>query len=309
MDIIKEYNTIDSNLYLGKLCWYSVPEHVTSDHSFLTTKMSEYKVNNTPPPAPRGVDVFKRACTAAQHEATENILDTPTKVRYMILPSGHDSEAVWRTLVKEALDSSNHVFFYENIAQIRYIRATEEIQLTDFLNEDHTHSLFHEVRSYYDRNINLLTAYAIREFIRKTLENNLHSTCVRPSGGVYFVQKEYFDDLQALENVINDIPSATLHTLPLIDDSKQREMLRLAFEDESVGEIDRLLGDVAEILKSEGSITQNRFLSFANEYDLLRSKVAEYSDLLDMAMTSTASRLEIMSNSLFELLSKVKTND
>lgn len=316
--VLHAYDAIPDELLLGKLCWYSVPESATTSYYNFVALLLANGINDVSPPQPRGIDVFKRACTAAEHKVKEigatfdpaaPELVEYTNVRYMIRPSGHDSDYVWRTIVREQLDAGEHVLAYQNLGKIKYVRSDGTI-LLEGLSPTHTDKvkdIVAGVRRYYNENIDLLTAYGIREFTRRNLEGNLHAICVRPSGGIYFVQRDHFESLAAIETVVNSVPDATFHSLPLIDDSKQREMLRLAFEEESVGEVDRLLGDMAEILKDEDKkVTEKRFLAFKEEYDQLRTKVADYSDLLDTAMVSTASRLEIMQDSLMTLLGRVK---
>ena len=316
--VLHAYDAIPEDLLLGKLCWYSVPESATTSYYNFVALLLANGITDVSPPQPRGVDVFKRACTDAEHKVQEAVSaqdpDDPDakvykNVRYMIRPSGHDADYIWRTIVREELDSGEHVLDYTNLGRIKYVRTDGTIILEGLVMERaaKVQDIVEGVRRYYKENIDLLTAYGIREFTRRNLERNLHAICVRPSGGIYFVQRDNFESLNAIETVVNSVPDAVFHSLPLIDDSKQREMLRLAFEEESVGEVDRMLGDIADILKDDDKkVTEKRFLAFKEEYDQLRTKVADYSDLLDTAMVSTASRLEIMQDSLMALLGRVK---
>ena len=318
--VLDGYESVPEELLLGKLCWYSVPESATTSYYNFVALLLANGINDASPPQPRDVDVFKRACTAAEHKLKEPVeipnpenptetMTTYKNVRYMVRPSGHDSDYIWRTIVREELDSGEHVLDYTNLGRIKYVRSDGTIILEGLAmnRAEKVQDVVEGVRRYYKENIDLLTAYGIREFTRRNLERNLLAISVRPSGGIYFVQRDQFQALEAIETVVNSVEGATFHSLPLIDDGKQREMLRHAFEDESVGEVDRLLGEMAEILKDDDKkVTEKRFLAFKEEFDAIRGKVVEYSDLLDTAMVGTASRLEIMQDSLMSLLGRVK---
>lgn len=288
---------------LGRLCWYSVPESAsTKYHHFLGILLS-HGITEASPPAPRGVDVFKRACTDAQFDCVED----GARVRYSVRPTGHDTEKVWRNIIREELDASEHALTYDDLGTVTYHRKTDHVSAHNEL-KGRGPEIFETIKQYFSEHIDLLTAYAIREFARKNLERNLHAICARPSGGIYFVQKEFLDGLDAIENVVNGVEGAMFHSLPLVDNDKQRAMLRDAFENESVGEIDRLLGEIGEILKGDKDISTKKFMSFRDEYEAIRTKVAEYSDLLDVAMEATSFRLETMSEVLTDLLGRVKVD-
>lgn len=286
---------------LGRLCWYSVPESASTKYHHFIGNLLSHGINEATPPAPRGVDVFKRACTDAQHDTVED----GRKVRYSVRPTGHDSEKVWRNIIREELDATEHVLEYSDLGKVTYDRKTDHVSAHEGFTGN-GEAVYARIKSYFEANIDLLTAYAIREFARKNLERNLHAIVVRPSGGLYFVQNDFLDGLEAIENVVNEVEGAMFHSLPLVDNDKQRTMLRDAFENESVGEIDRLLGEAGEILNSEGSISKKKFLSFRDEYEAITSKVAEYSDLLDVAMEATSFRLETMNDVLMELFGRIK---
>lgn len=302
-------DSYESGLVLGQLCWFSIPE-MRVDHAVVVRQMQQSGLDQlTLPPVPRTADVFKRACTAAQKKRVYTA-DPGILHNYMVREVGKDSERIWRQLVLEVVDTNGRSLDYQRLVELTFDRASNTISV-EWLQDPKTSvpaasEIITEIRHYYKEWNNALTSYALRELIRNLLER-LHSTVVRPSGGVYFVHEEHCDMLFALEDMVNNLPGGcSFHTLPLLDDRKQRDMLRKAFEEESIGEIDRILGEMSEILKSDAKITSARYADYANQYNTLTAKVAEYSDLLDEAMVQTASRLEIMQATIISLMDTVK---
>jgi hypothetical protein len=301
---LKKY---DSEMFLGRLAWYNVTELSFIDHAEFCKALVSYGLDTILPPAPRPSDVFKRACTASQRK---KVPTSEPRVfnNYMIREVGKDVDNIWRHLVREQVDTEGHVLSYEAVYELHFFRPTITVKSKRMGNGiDHVaDDVVDSMKSRFKELDNLLTPMAVRHFLRKTLEA-LHATTVRPSGGVYFLREDHATIITALEDVIGQLPvGSSFHSLPLIDDTKQRSMLKRAFEDESIGEVDSLLGEIAQIIKGKKQITADKYAEYKVEYDRLRSKVADYSDLLDEAMEATASRLEIMNDVLFDLVAQVK---
>lgn len=311
-DIYAKYDGRD--MFLGYLVWYTVTEDTEVEHSVFTaqllTQLNDVLDEDVElPPAPRPSDVFKRACKASERKRQLPVDDTHSATNYMIREAGADPDHVWKVIVRERVDTEGHSLGYDELYRVTFVRKPGVIKFEN-INGQHdltADTICDNIDVYYHANLNKLTAYAVREYVRKLLERQLHAIKVRSSGGVYFVSKDKSPVVEAIDSIVNGLDSsANFHIMPLVDDSKQREMLKAAFEDESIGEIDSLLGDITDILKSDKRITADRYAGFQASFTELRKKIVSYSDLLDEAMEATASRLEIAQTQMFELLAKVK---
>lgn len=312
-------DTYDNSLFLGRLVWYSVTEETKVNYSdFCGEILNVYSTLNGTippvlPPAPRDVDVFKRACTAAKRVNVPAPVNVAySKSNYTVRPAGSDETKVWRVIVREDLDTENHSLGYTELVKIAYDRNMNAIMFTPLVaptDDAVAPEMSKDIQDYYTREAGNLTAYFIREYVRRMLERDLYAIRVRPSGGVYFIHEQYAPVVEALETAMSNIADkygSSMHSLPLLDDGKQREMLRAAFESESVGEVDRLLGDVSEILRDNKQISMERYQKFAEDQNALVKKVADYSDLLDQALDLTGSRLEMLQDVMFNLAGQVK---
>jgi hypothetical protein len=296
----------DTDLTLGHIAWFTLPESAATTVANLTALCARYKlVPPSTPSAPRATDVFKRACTSVQ---TNRLPTTDPNVYVNLLSRrvGHDADHVWRRLVQEVVDTNGHTLSYDEVYEFRFDRSTSTVVTTPliWMPRPEAVSAASEVQAYFDTRRDLITSFTIREWVRAVLRG-LSSVALRD--GVYYLQAQHAEQMHALENVVNALSGATCHTLPLIDDRKQRAMLKQAFEDESVGEADRLIGQIAEILHDpDQSVTTDRFANLKVEYDRLRGRVVDYSDMLSDSMGSSAARLEVLQASIGELLDRVR---
>lgn len=291
----------DPNLFLGRLCWYSLSDNVRISRQDFLDELKDKNVNFGSLPEIRAVDVFKRGCTNSErnkylptHQECDDLgVPFGCHINYMFRNAGQDKDKVWRTLVREIVDSNGHELSYIEVASLIYDRSTETIDYqSKIVLSDTEKDVIKDVYDYFKAEADIVTPYAIREFVRKGIEWHLHAIKVRESGGIYFVQEQFSSQLLALSDAVNNI-GGTFHDLPLLDDSKQREMLRKAFEDESLDDVNVMLAEIADILKNNKTISQNRFIDMKERYNKLIKKVLEYSNILDEAMTTTSSYLDI----------------
>lgn len=314
-ETIDKLTTYDPALFLGRLCWYTVTEDLNVSHQDFNAKAMDVFFDVDVPPTmpgfPKTADVFKRACTASQR-LNIPVDDCPDcKANYLTRATGHDDQRVWRTIVRETIDANDHSLGYTELVTVTFERKTEKIKVTvhDQLIEDPIGTeMAEDIKAYVNAKVDVMTAYAAREFTRKYMERNLFATCVRPSGGVYFVAESHAAEVEALDTLLNGIGvGASFHFMPILDDAKQREMLRAAYESETIGDIDEVISEMAAIMAdSTKKISSSRFANFAVTAQEMRRSIAEYSDLLNESLEATADRLEIMDEVLISLMGHVK---
>ena len=305
----------DTSMWLGRIIWYSLTEDAAIDYeSFVQlAETTLADVEHTPLPSPpRSFDVFIRACTKAQSKRTP--LTDSSYANYLVRHVASEAGDVWRNIVREVVDSEGHRLSYAEVVQLHFERSTSKIHV-DILDQDIYNSdlnivdVLDQIHDYYDSENNKLTTYTIREFIRKNLEWRLHSIKVRPSGGIYFVHETNGPGVDAFEALVAGLPgSNTLHQLPLLDDGKQREMVREAFETEAIEEVDTLIAELREVVSSERKVSANKFADYHEKFSTLTEKIAGYSDLLDMTLTKTSFRLESLQELLTSTLSQVRSS-
>jgi hypothetical protein len=293
---------------LGMLAWYSVPETAEITHAEFVKLVETSDAPVKTPEVPKAADVFRRACNAAKS------LKQPTGIpdvfaNYTMRDAGYDDGFVFRRMVEEKVDGKNHSLGYRVLGLVSFAKKGVRASFSRDIPEDdpaigYWDDMCKDINDFIDARMLFLTAIAVRETARRSLETTLRGTRVRPGGGVYFVAVEKAEKLEALDYVINSVDNASFHILPLIDDEKQREMLKVSFEDESVEETDRLVGEIATLLKSDKNIPAKTFTNIQQRYAEQKGRMTEYSALLNDALNRSSTSLEVANAQIRKLLDK-----
>jgi hypothetical protein len=302
-------------LFLGMLVWYTVPESVWVDYSQFTSQCMQLNAPVEIRKAPKASDVFLRACTTVEGNYKKRPVSTyavnqsnAAYSNYLIRKAGSDADWICKQVVVEYVDLSDHQLSFEVLGDIRFHKNTHQMicQPTGIGYADDTFTtITDDIRSYYKKREMLLTPYTIREAFRRALEGPMMALSVRTAGGVYYVNSQQGENLSAVERLASQIEGMTLHILPLIDDSSQREMLKAAFEDDSVGELQRLMGDINDVIDTKGSLTTKQLVAFQERYDEYRKRTREYSDILDDSLDTASASLLLCKETIKSAFSKV----
>lgn len=303
--------------FLGRICWYSVPEatlvgHMEFCRDLVTRDLDRYHL----PLAPKPADVFRRASKSVQGR---HQLNDKFTVNYLVRDLALSPEEVERALVREVVDSDSHVLWFATVAVMTFSRENcfvrtkhtppAKMDVEDWTNKiDHAcrnleEQKLNEIKSTYAFNTHYVTSYVVRETVRKIL-SRIDATVMRD--GVYFVGESRTPELERLEELINGIEGCSFHSLPLVDDSRQREMLKAAFLDDCLGQIDDLIGKIRKLSENDVRITPNRFADFQVLRTELRDRAEVYQSMLETSLGETKVRLEALDQQLWELIERVR---
>ena len=293
------------NALLGWLCWYFVPESIRVDHEEVFKILVKAGLGGHVPKRPADSEVFRRITTAA---ARKRVPTKDPQVFENYLIRDIPSDDITRRIVCETVDTNNKRLGYFEVAEFTFERKTAKVKCNHFDNNAVANQICKSVKAEYEADRGCLNGYAIRMLILKVLKDACNATNVRyPSGGVYFVNEEYAGRLAALEKLGVALAElgAVVHTLPLIDDKRQRDMLKRAFEAESVDAIDRLLSEITDLKKSGARVTMDRYAGYVTTLNELNAKTKEYADLLETGLSSTNSRMAIFKKAVMGLKGQV----
>lgn len=304
-------NELDSSLFLGRLAWYSVPEMKVS-HNQVVAGLNAAKIGSILPPIPREHDVFKRVTGDAQVRKEPVVGEPNVFENYLLRPiEGRGENFVIRRLVVERVDRKGKKLGYRQLRDIFFDKSNGAITV----NTMHP-DLEPEINPIADRIVanvqreflawrGQLNAYSIREFVRKMLMG-WGATPVRD--GLYFVPEERASDVNCLDQFVNSLPGgAMFHSMPLLDDVKQRTMIRTAFESDTTGAIDKVMVEIKQLRDSGKEITSDHYAKIKTKYDRLVSKTSDYRGILETTLDSSESQLELFQRQVIELITQVKT--
>lgn len=247
----------------------------------------------------RPIDAFRKAAKEFAHKFPPV---NQVRSELMVRPVGDDAEESYFHLVLEHAvyqAGKKRQLFFEKVGELTFTRGTKNRatgeytgygvsarRTTNHLPEPLTavedQWLTERLVTFEDRFDHLLhymDSHAVRTFVREYVYAR-SGTCVKESGGLYFVKQEHADEIGRLAAWVKSIGSE-FHTLPLLNLEDQRAMIMEAFEDEIIKEVDRLTAEIAKILKDQGrQIEEKTFDLYSGRAAELTAKVNEYSGML-----------------------------
>lgn len=303
---------VDTEGLLGSLLWYSMSE-VRVPHADAVKIITDEGIHNTPN-KPRDADVFRRIASKVKRDKVptndENIFEAYRFIEFK------DDDTITRRMIRDTVDNSGRKIAVSERLDVTFKRDTSRIVI-DTIAPDvsgYDISLADEIVSGFDTWKGCLNAYALREWMRAHIYGRCLATKVKPGGGVYFVQQSFVGNVEALERIAEALQAYTVekygevefHSLPLLDDRKQRDMVQKYFEAETVDAVDEMMAEITRISKSTRKISSDKYAELLTQYQNLQSKTKDYEDLLEQKLASTTTRLDLFERSLKGILGKVK---
>lgn len=292
---------------LGHICWYSMSE-LCVDHAQVKAMLTTVGLKAHVPPYPKDHDVFKRVTTAAQRRKVPTNR-TGVYRNYMIRPVSEKGEGtITRRIVVETRNAAGKKLAYEQVRDFDYDRDMAVIRVRDLYatprQDPQVEAITQEVLDGFTQWRGRLNAYAIREMIRHLL---LKAGATMLRDGVYFLPEAQSATLDAVERFANDLdPAIDFHSLVLLDDVKQRKMIRRAFEADSIDAIDVMMEQIAEVRKGGKPISADRYARMLDDYRGLVARTTEYEGLLETGLGETKIRLNVFQRQIVQLLEMVK---
>lgn len=310
----------NDDLWLGHLCWYEVTKVAEITLKEWMASVYGTPVSDIVPKAPRAVDTFKKAIqSTADRRNVRVALNGSDTYTYKFLPrgSGQDAEHVYRSIVVEELDENQHRLVYEPVVKFTYDRASEKIlepeidrEVLEGFPEEVQHLIADKVEQvfrFYREQQEVLGRIKVRELIRSELQDKQRGIPAKESGGIYFVFNDNLGRLDALGDVVNGFAGCSFHSLPVVDDENQREMVRDAYENETSGEADILMKDIHDLLAGKkGGVTMKKAQELHARFSEQTKRLKTFQEHLDVGLDRTSARIDILQQQCMEVFKKVE---
>lgn len=271
----------------------------------------------------RPVDAFKKAARDFGHKfPTENDIRSELLVR----SAGEDGEQSYVHLILERVamqKGKKRRILFEKVGELTFTRGFKKdgeyhnhgvesrrttgslpTPLTAAENQWITEKLA-TFEDAYDHYLRFMDSHAVRTFVREYIYS-LSGTCVKESGGLYFIKQDHADITAKLQTWVQSIGSE-FHSLPLLNLVEQKQMILQAFEDETIKEVDRLVGEISKILKDpDRQIEEKTFDAYALRAAELSSKVQEYNNMLGARAERAQYEIQGFSQQCMALASRIR---
>lgn len=292
--------TLDKHSILGSLAFWSVSSTRIS-HSTVKDILEKVGLGHVIPKPPADADVFRRAFTNGsrrkyatdQPDVTENLL-----VRQVT----STSERIVKRIVAELVDAQGETLAYKEVITVRFnVNSPECIEIEELDYHANALKLATELQTEYLAERGCLNGEGVRNIIRRTF-TACRATPIRD--GVVFVMEDHAIQLAALEDLATHIPGCIVHALPLLDDRKQRDLLKRAFQSEAADELDHIVSEIDLLLETGGSVSQKKHSLFEQRVAEVKAKATDYSKLLEDEIETEDLRLQLVNDRMNKLLQK-----
>lgn len=300
--LLSSYTDAIANLpdeaFLGSLLWFSISAaDVNLDDARAELEKAGLSTDGMRRIL-RPVDAFKKASRDVAHKFPAS--GDGVRAEFLVRDAGEDSEHQSKHIILERVvkhGSKRVRIVYEKVGELMFTRGVKKHGVYQDYGVSYrrsTSALSHPLTpsedewlsaqldtfaARFDHLLHYMDSHAVRSFVREYIAR-LSGTCVKESGGLYFVKQEHAEELAALGSWIKHIGSE-FHSLPLLNLEDQRQMIMEAFEDETVKEVERLMGEVAKILSDpDRQIEEKTFDAYGLRAAELSQKVAEYNQML-----------------------------
>lgn len=255
----------------------------------------------------RPTDAYRKASAAMARKFKE--VDG-VRAELLVRSLGEDAEQAYRQLILERVSTKEgrkRRVFYEKVASVTWNRGTrgsngeylghsvESERTTHLLGSPLTAEedewLTVALRTFpdnYERMLTHLDTHAVRSYVRETIYDHLGGTCVKGSGGLYFVKQDHADIVARLGEWVRGVGSE-FHSLPLLNLQDQREMILAAFEEETLEDVGKLQEEIARMIKAGTPILAKTYDQFVEKAVVHAARARDYGT----AMGRRAERAEI----------------
>jgi hypothetical protein len=294
---------ITEEMILGYIALVSIPNAPVSTAKLRRAWLMHGQDEKMVPKDRRAADVFAQACRSVESRRTHSERTTEIKVD-RVLQS--EEESVYQ-VTQMLRDKDLKLIEHPKAMRLTYTARDGKIKdepLDDRKLYKELQQLADEIRKHFDQNASKVPGAKVRNAIRETLMAE-HATRVQ-NKGVYFVPKlarRTLDDLQGvLRDVYGDAGHAELAVLPLAADKPEKEMVKRHFEDSVTEDIDALLAEISQRLKSEQPLRGDRQANLVADRKRLNDGIDRYRDMLDDRLLLLGEKMTLLDDGLEQLL-------
>lgn len=272
----------------------------------------------------RPVDAYKKSSNEFKKRFPKDSRGIASEL--LVRSVGEDGAQAYRHLVLERTmmqDGKKRRLFYDKVGELTFNRgaktngeyvghSVEARRMTNHISSpltpDEDQWLSEKLVTFEDRYnhlLNYLDSHAVRTFVREYIYD-LSGICVKGSGGLYFVAQTHADTITKLGEWVRSVGSE-FHHLPLLDLVDQRDMILQAFEEETIEEVERLMGEVGKILSDpDRQIEEKTFDAYALRAAEMAQKIGEYNQMLGSRAERAQIEVQLYSQQVLSLTARIK---
>lgn len=337
---LKDYKSrlagISPTKFIGSILWYSVagtvergidgkrvsvPVRVHQD--VLEEWFDELGIDlGFLPPRIKKIDAFRNASSSVRMEYEVPGSDGSRFATLRIEEVKSDQEQVIRHVVRVVRDARKEQLSLDHMATIKFFRGGRTAkgkrhsgdhykpQILSRVRGDErirVAALIKEFETRYDDLSSHLHPPALRAVVRAIL-TSYNAIPMKSSGGLYFVHKSRWTQLQALQALMAKLGAGCeLEEMPLIDTVDKRTMLTEALEEKVVDDCNKLLVQIASVNEAckGGKVPGRKYAEVNASYTEIAAALEDYADLIGIAQGKATRALELALDSVMEMAGRL----
>lgn len=292
--------------WLGSLVWSTITESTVTEADLQSAAAAAGIDPKYLPSQSHPKDAMRKAMRTA--EVKRMPLGADRFLNLLAREVSSSKTALVYRIVRETVNAQNHVLSYDQPIEVTldgdavsWSRVPgEAVDTVDTDAAGRVVAAYSVARSTFD-------GHAVRNCVSAVLAD-CKPVAVRPSGGVYFVPLAFSTTVEALQKFIGLLADAgmrnghrsVMRSVPVVDASEQRDMVRESLEDQVASESDSLLRDVRKAL--EGKVTTKVAEGFIGRVKALRELAASYGEVLRTKQTDLEATVDVLLAQTRELL-------
>lgn len=293
--------------FLGYVAWYTITQPRVT-HLELREMVADLPLSKSVlPKAPRMGDAFKRACRYSERKKVA-IQGSDTFANFLIRNVAQDSTQVERHLVLEVVDEEGKRLDYHVVAQLTFDRTNDTLRVRQLRTDTALQALTDETLKMFTDNFDKASKYLDAQVLRLMIRQHLDvmsATSVRQQGSVYFIPIAAKKQTEALETLCQRLgKGSAFHSLPLVDTTKQREMIKDAFENDVHEQATQLIAEMTLKRQKGSTITAAKFTTYRNQFAKLKKDIGEYATIVDSELEKAKLEIQSLDSNLQKFLTQ-----
>lgn len=298
---------IPNDLVLGYICWYAVADPKITHQKLVETVTSLPLDPFIIPSPPRLGDAFKRACRNSERRGLA-IPNSDHSANILVRSVSNTGKEIERHMVLEIVDTEGKVLEYHDCAQMVFDRTKNTLRVRKQTMPGTIDPIITASLTMFNHNFDDAAIHIEPQVIRRMLRDQLdymHAVGVRKEGSVYFYPPKYLEKGEGLEALLNSFGNeSTFHNLPLVDTTKQREMVKAALESEIHLEAIQTITELKRAVDSKEPLLVRQFTEYRDRLNSLRLRSSDYQSLINVEMTKVEVELDAMQANLETVLAE-----
>lgn len=323
VDYTSAIENLPDEYFLGSLLYFSISQADVNLEDARTNLTNANLATDTLRKNLRPIDAFRKSSKRFEKKFP---LRDGIRSELMVRSVGEDGEQAFRHLVLERAvmeAGKKRRVFYEKVGEVTFTRGIKKDgeyvdhsvecrrttgHLGEALTNEEDQWLTEQLATFqdnYDHLLHFMDSHAVRTFVREYIYA-LSGVCVKESGGLYFIKQDKVDEINRLAQWVRSVGSE-FHTVRLLNLKESRDDIAQAFQEESLEEIERLMGEVQKILANpDRTIEEKTFDAYADKAAVIAAKIQEYHTMLGDRADEAEAHLSLFGQQVLALSSRIR---